>query len=459
MEPELSKSPGENEMSQDRGTGGELSKLTMPKHLRAVMLGIGGGLLIAIPGLGVYRHLQTNHVKNKLHEKYGTLVAPKFTITKQDGYRETITESQDLKTLEAQKAKKLAKLEPALNTESGVAELETRVADLKKWFDQNSLDPQKVRNLNEVVRKEIMGYVLAKRELDPISPDYLSHCDQLKKAQRDLSGVGVIFDQINLDGVIGKDAVDEITFSTNTSVFSSAISSDSASTLASEFGAPEDYAGQVFIGLTGQPLPPGLDIKLEDISIPNAQGYSQSITGVVRSLDKHYAVVVSTYGHEFGHLINLQKEDYIFSNGDGNQDALHAASVREEAAAYAFEIAADRSIPNRELAEVAEIYWFLYRRSFIASYYDGKTDIHYEAVAIADAAQTVFENPADAFNHIQTSVPLDPRIFDVVEQNRIRYHALKDKGPEEIKFDEIHKRVKALEDQMKDILDRHMIGR
>ena len=46
------------------------------------------------------------------------------------------------------------------------------------------------------------------------------------------------------------------------------------------------------------------------------------------------------------------------------------------------------------------------------------------AWAMADAALTVFADPATAFNHLATARVLDPRIPVVIEQNRAHYREL-----------------------------------
>jgi len=187
------------------------------------------------------------------------------------------------------------------------------------------------------------------------------------------------------------------------------------------YGSPLEFGKQLFEKMTGQKVPEHVTIENDPLR-PGIGGLAFENLGFIFIKDAQYVAELSTVMHELGHLMARHNED---------QTSGIKSKLMDEATAYGIEHASPYFVPPDEfgggLRESLLAYQRMYRTEFIQSGFDGNTEYHREAVQIADAVATLYNDPAKAANYLLRARfdQLDPKIFEVIDGNKRVYDSYK----------------------------------
>lgn len=298
-----------------------------------------------------------------------------------------------------------------------------KIAEFKEYFQKNPLTPEQKNQLKDCYETfqlylEPAGleeYVEKLREFmdlyDNAFDSFQSNANMLllELSQRDLTG--------SLDQIINELYLDI------------GMKFDKSSRLSSQYGEADAFARNVFESMTGKKLPENVKLDICEIEEEDVAGLADYINAAIKSEDGHYARVLSVMLHELGHL-SSQHDEAAYTSINPLRCWSRDVRLLDEACAYCFEIAGAYALSKKDshLANVAQLYLINYVKIFINEYFDGEQEYHREAAAIADAAITVFGDPAKAYNYLATadSSNLDPRIKETIEKNRSKYQWVKE---------------------------------
>lgn len=346
----------------------------------AIAAPIGGILSLGALAGVAYKYFVST--RNELQEVYGTLDNPAYLITKTNGYGEVGTYRGYLEEIRQYHDAERKEFEQAALTL--IDPTEEKVSDLENYFEgvtPQDLPPEHTQKLDELSSMDnLLGFVG-----DFVEQQYA----QQTHAGRLLSSIG----------------------------FLSELQGGRSDSLEAEYGDPKEYVRLIFQDLTGKDLPDRISLDIGEPEKEDMRGSSNLVTGEIIVEASIYAKVIADFLHETGHQIVQHRQDAYFSTAFGGSVSRETA-VLEEVAVYAFQIAGVSAIPDPVLRKIASNYVMLRNVTGIESFFAGNQNYHREAKCIADAALTVFGNPADAFNHLATSRTIDPRIIQVIEENR-----------------------------------------
>ena len=384
----------------------EASKVSRRQFLR----GVAGGVALAGAGTlgGVYFSEQARRQRHQ--ELFGTRAEPKFSITKQvdkadvSGFRDVMAA-----------AKTRLETAQALNDDlrKAVSSIALQLKDLTRVFNENPEMAEQAAIYQEMARGG-----------DPfplIRPEHHDYAEA-RLVLRSLDTNVMLLDVHSVRNRIVSQS-GELSNRIDRSLLDLTIQAGSAEELVACYGLPEEYAKRIFRDLTGKDLPASVELSIKDFEDPHIMGWANPMRGEVAARDSHYARLVHVYSHELGHIICQQDEELFFSGGDPTKR--DHVWLLEEAAAFSFQRAAATVIPDEELRKVALGDFANFSESMLSHFYstdlaDRQTDLacHAEALAISDAALTVFASQTDAFNHLATAEKIDQRIIRVMERNR-----------------------------------------
>jgi hypothetical protein len=183
------------------------------------------------------------------------------------------------------------------------------------------------------------------------------------------------------------------------------------------FGTPESYVKDLIVSLTGVRVPEVVRFEVREIAERHVGGYSRAKEQLIVSRDGHFARVVLTYAHEFGHLMNLHHEEFALGSKPLYRDEVDAICW-EEACAYAFEATASEAIADPQL-QIARMLFKGEKTSILDQFYRGEeaTECHRVGLALFDAALTTCGSAGGAYNYLSTNRALTPEMQQVIQDN------------------------------------------
>lgn len=185
-----------------------------------------------------------------------------------------------------------------------------------------------------------------------------------------------------------------------------------------EYGDVKERAKRLFRKMTGREVPADTRLDIEDIADQELAGFYSSQKGEAVAKDASYASTLSVFIHELGHLACQQADEFRIKNYPNPCD--RKALVIDEAAAYAFQFAGQFFEENDDLKKHMSLLSICGKEDLIEEFFNEEQEYHREALALADAAVTHFQDPVKAYNYLATT-PYDevaPEIFQIIERNR-----------------------------------------
>ncbi|MBD3303681.1 hypothetical protein GF343_00920 [Candidatus Woesearchaeota archaeon] len=415
------------------------------KHRLRNIAGLGfAGMALLLGGLTA-GHL---HKKSMHQSKWGTLENPRYKIT--CSIKEEPATFQDYITAESAEAKsKAEQTGQILNNfgKSNIKKIKQRHQELSSYFANHQISDEQRKQLDnyysDITAQLIEG---APEGLE----EYIARLGQLERLKEASYLLNSEIDLRQMEQTCSEttETIDRITKEVK---FVMLMQLSRSSSLADKYGDVQDYARKLFEEMTEKPLPEGVTINIEEIAEKEVAGLANFLQGSVKSEDAHYARVLMVMMHELGHLSAQQRETAYFSLNPFSAGS-REVTLLEEACAYAFEIAAAYKLmeSNEELGKTSRAAIFLYTRDFAQEYFKGESEYHREAMAIADAAVTVFGDAAKAYNYLAAEArpgELDPRITAVIEENRRKYEFATREG---------HSGIEEIKQMDKDIFDLYV---
>lgn len=204
---------------------------------------------------------------------------------------------------------------------------------------------------------------------------------------------------------------------------------DKSSKLSGQYGPVDDFARDLFEMMTGKKFPADIKLDISEIEKKDVGGRADYKNKKITSEDGHYAHVLGIMMHELGHF-SAQHDENACASLNPLRRSSREVDMLEEACAYCFQIASAYALSKKDsfLANASQLDTFECMKDFIEEYFNGEQEYHREASAVADAAITVFGDPAKAYNYLSTADPfnLDQRIRETIEKNRSAYQRVKE---------------------------------
>lgn len=184
--------------------------------------------------------------------------------------------------------------------------------------------------------------------------------------------------------------------------------------LTAKYGSPLAYAVKLFEQVTGKPLPSELSLTAVSLNKGYSWGVADSLHEKVLVDEKTFVSSLQTGLHELGHMICLQNEHARFSSLVPLVSVDQKALTRDEACAELFRLAAAALIDDSELRALVGRLDLDPIEKFLSG---DRSDVrHGEGYTIAAAAIELYGSPAEAFKHVASSSPLDPKIYSIIDR-------------------------------------------
>lgn len=185
-----------------------------------------------------------------------------------------------------------------------------------------------------------------------------------------------------------------------------------------EFGGIEEKVNALFLEATEKKVPNNIEMTLIPHDDDNIAGWHNLTKNSVFVEERAYPSTLNTYMHELGHVIVQHAEEKYFDRfWFIPKKADFEVVVLEEANAYAFTNASIGFIKEDKLRRKAVESQVANMVSQILFYKEGNITEHSKGMALCDAANEYFKDPAEAFNYLSRTSEnnIKKEIWDLAE--------------------------------------------